>query len=302
VAKDILLSASTGTRRAMRQVILIHAHKDLEQLNALVGQLVDDEFLIYVNVDAKSAIDVAALHPAAQLVRPRIEIRWGEFSQVEATLHSMRQIVGQAGEFDKLVFVSAQDFPLLPNRRLKQELAALAGFELLDCVRVGPQGWPCAERYQYFHRSDGGALTLLARRAANRLMRVGGLRRGMVNGWQPWGGSSWWSISRDCASMIVRLVGADPAIARFFRTVACPDELFFQTVVMNSPFRERVLFDNFRYIEWTSAGARNPKVLDAGDFDRLRASGAHFCRKLDPAASVGLLPLLQRLHAGRERA
>jgi hypothetical protein len=286
----------------MRQVILIHAHKDLEQLNALVGQLVDDEFLIYVNVDAKSAIDVGALHPAACLVHPRIDIHWGQFSQVEATLHSLRQIVDQAGAFDKLVFISAQDFPLLPNRRLKQELAALAGRELLDCVPLGPQGWPCAERYQYFHRADGGALARLGCRVANRLMRLGGLRRGMVHGWQPWGGSSWWSISRSCARMIIRRVGADPAIARFFRTVACPDELFFQTLVMNSPFRQRVLFDNFRHIEWSSRGARNPKVLDVGDFDSLRSSRAHFCRKLDPAASARLLPLLRRLRASREPA
>jgi hypothetical protein len=283
----------------MQQVILIHAHKDLEQLNALVGQLVDDEFLIYVNVDAKSAIDVGALHPAARLVRPRIDIRWGQFSQVEATLHSLRQILAEAGDFDKLVFISAQDFPLLPNRRLKHELAALGGRELIDCVPLGPQGWACAGRYQYFHCGGRGALAL-ACRLANRLMRSSGVKRAMVNGWQPWGGSSWWTISRDCARMIVQRAGADPAIARFFRTVECPDELFFQTLVMNSPFRQRVLFDNFRHIAWTSPGARNPKVLDAGDFDQLRASPAHFCRKLDPAASAGLLPLLRRLRASRE--
>jgi hypothetical protein len=203
--------------------------------------------------------------------------------------------------FDKLVFISAQDFPLLPNRCRKQQLAALAGRELLDCVPLGAQGWACADRYQYFHAGAGAALAV-AWRAANRLMRLCGARRAMVNGWQPWGGSSWWSISRDCARMIVQQVGADPAIARFFRTVACPDELFFQTLVMNSPFRQRVQFDNFRHIEWSSAGARHPRLLDAGDFERLRASRAHFCRKLDPAASAALLPLLQRLRASREPA
>ena len=276
----------------MRQVILIHAHKDLGQLNTLVSQLLDDDFLIYVNVDAKSAIDVKGLHPAARLVLPRIAIDWGQFSQVEATLHSMRQVVFEAGAFDKLIFISAQDAPLLPNRRLKQELAALAGRELLDCVAVGPQGWDCAARYQYFHR---GAL---AWRAINRLMRAGGLRRAMVNGWQPWGGSSWWALSRGCVEAIVARVGADPAIVRFFRSVACPDELFFQTLVMNSPFRARVMPDNFRYIEWR--GARNPKVLDESDFAAISASRAHFCRKLDAAASAGLLPLLQRLRDSRE--
>jgi hypothetical protein len=286
----------------MRQVILIHAHKDLAQLNALVGQLLDDDFLIYVNVDAKSAIDVGALHPAARLVQPRIAVHWGDFSQVQATLHSMRQVVAEAGAFDKLMFVSAQDFPLLPNRRLKQDLAALAGYELLDCVAIGPQGWSCAERYQYFHvdGGGGGALAALGRRVANRAMRACGVTRPMVNGWQPWGGSSWWTLSRDCVRAIVGQVRDDPAIVRFFRHVSCPDELFFQTLVMNSPFRARVLSNNFRHIQWQCAGARNPKVLDQADFDIIRASGAHFCRKLDPAASAALLPLLHQLRASRE--
>jgi hypothetical protein len=282
----------------MRQVILIHAHKDLAQLNTLVEQLLDDEFLIYVNVDAKSQIDVRRIHPRALPVRRRIAIHWGAFSQVEATLNSMRQIVAEAGAFDKLLFISAQDFPLLPNQRLKDALAALAGSELLDCVPLGPQGWPCEQRYQYFH-GDGGVPSMLACRAASRLMRLAGLRRRMVHGWQAWGGSSWWSLSRACAQMIVRQAREDTAVVRFFRSVLCPDELFFQTVVMNSPFRERVLADNYRHIQWTGPGARNPKVLGVADFGAIRASPAHFCRKLDPVASAALLPLLVQLRHSR---
>lgn len=281
----------------MRQVILIHAHKDLAQLNALVDLLLDDEFLIYVNVDAKSAIDVAALHPAARLVHPRIAIHWGDFSQVEATLHSMRQVMAEAGAFDKLLFVSAQDFPLLSNRRLKQDLAALAGYELLDCVPIGPHGWQCAERYQFFHRDGGARLAMQACRLANRAMRAAGVTRAMINGWQPWGGSSWWTLSRACVAAIVGQVRDDRAIVRFFRSVSCADELFFQTLVMNSPFRARVLSNNFRHLQWQDGGARSPKVLDEDDFDAIRASGAHFCRKIDPSVSAALM---RRLRASLE--
>jgi hypothetical protein len=283
----------------MRQVILIHAHRDIAQLNALATQLLDDDFLIYVNVDAKSAIDITALHPALRLVHPRIDIHWGRFSQVEATLHSMRQVLAEAGAFDKLVFLSAQDAPLLPNRRLKHELAALRGRELLDCVPVGPHGWSCAARYQYFHA--GAGLAALASRAANRAMRACRLRRRMVHGWQPWAGSSWWALSRGCVEAIVARVAADPALGRFFRKVDCPDEMFFQTVVMNSPFREQVLHYHFRHIQWAAGSARSPKVLDAADFDAIAASPAHFCRKLDPAVSAALLPMLAGLRTSRER-
>jgi len=283
----------------LKQVILIHAHKDLQQLNALVDQLADEDFLIYVNIDRKSAIEVGSLHPAAQLVRQRIAIHWGDFSQVQATLNSLAEIVAAVPVFDKVLFVSAQDFPLLSNAQLKRELAKVAGQELLDHVPVGPEGWNCAHRYHYFYADGANPAAALACRLASRTMRALGLKRRMVNGYLPYGGSSWWALSRDCVRAILDLVAADPRVTRFFRTVSCPDELFFQTVVMNSRFGPKALSNNFRYIQWPESGARNPQVLAEGDFDRIRESGAHFCRKIDSAASAGLLPLLMRLKDGQ---
>ena len=99
----------------MKQVFLIQAHKDLGQLNALVEQLRDDDFLVYVNLDRKCDIDPAGVDPRARLVNKRIDVHWGAFSQVQATLNSLAQIVAEVPEFDKVLFLSAQDFPLLSN-------------------------------------------------------------------------------------------------------------------------------------------------------------------------------------------
>lgn len=286
----------------MKQVFLIHAHKDLDQLNALVGQLCDDEFEIFVNLDRKSGIDPGRLHPSARLVGKRIDVRWGGFSQVEATLNSLREIVAAVPAFDKVVFLSAQDFPLLPNPLLKQELARVRGKELLDSVRIGPGGWPVAFRYQYFYREGGARLERLACGLANRALRLAGRQRRMPAGLVAYGGSSWWALSRDCVVHILRQADTRPSVLRFFRTVLCPDEMFFQTLVMNSPFAARVLPQNFRYIQWPEHGARNPKVLDEADFDRIRQSDAHFCRKLDSQVSAALLPLLVQLKESRRAA
>jgi len=70
--------------------------------------------------------------------------------------------------------------------------------------------------------------------------------------------------------------------------VLCPDELFFQTLVMASPFAPRVLPRNYRYVQWPAGAARNPQVLVEDDCVRIRASGAHFCRKLEGVKSAGL--------------
>jgi hypothetical protein len=283
----------------MKQVFLIHAHKDLAQLNALVRQLRDDDFLIYVNVDRKSAISPAWVDAGARCVRQRIDVRWGGISQVEATLHSLRQILAEVPEFDKVIFLSAQDFPLLPNDRLKAELAALSDHELLDAMPLTEGGWPVAFRYQYFYREGGSRRERAACALANRVLRLCKRRRRMPAGLQAWGGSSWWALSRGCVQMVLERAGREPALLRFFANVLCPDEMFFQTLVMNSPWRERVLGENFRHIQWPEQGARNPKILDETDFDKIAAARAHFCRKLDSNSSAHLLPQLRSLLLSR---
>jgi hypothetical protein len=284
----------------MKQVFLIAAHKDPVQLNALVEQLRDDDFLIYVHLDAKGAIDPAGVHPAARLVGERVAVHWGCFSQVEATLGSLRQIVAEVPDFDKVLFLSAQDFPLLSNPALKAALDGLRGRELLDTVAIGsePGQWAADYRYRYFYRPDAASPLRLACALANRAMRACGIARRLPGGLVPYGGSSWWALSRDCVRALLARVEREPGLLRFFRSVSCPDEMFFQTLVMNSRFRERVLAENFRYIQWPEQGARNPKILDEHDFERIAASKAHFCRKIDSRASAGLLPRLAALRGG----
>jgi hypothetical protein len=279
------------------QVFLIQAHKDLDQLNALVEQLRDDDFRVYVNLDRKCALDPAAVHPFARQVRHRVDVHWGTFSQVQAVLNSLEQIVAEVPAFDKVSFLSAQDFPLLSNARLKDALAQHAGHELLDTVAIGaePGQWAADYRYRYFHRADGTRLARLACRIANRALRATGITRRLPGGMRPYGGSSWWALSQACVRDILARVAREPGLVRFFRNCACPDEMFFQTLVMNSPFASRVLGQNFRYVQWPEQGARNPKILDEGDFERIAASRAYFCRKIDSQASAGLMPRLRAL-------
>jgi len=286
----------------MKQVFLIGAHKDVGQLNALVEALCDPDFLVYVHLDSKSTIDPATLHPAAHLVSPRIDVRWGSYAQAEASLVALRQILREQPDFDKVTLLSAQDFPLLPNALLKREMARLQGHELLENAAIRPGAWNVGFRYQFFHREGGGQIERVACALANRVLRLTGRRRRMPDGFVPHGGSAWWALSRDCIAEVLRLIDTHPRVVRFLHSVQCVDEMLFHTFVMNSRFAGRVLSDNYRYVQWPEQGSRNPKVLDAGDFERIRASNAHFCRKLDSQASAELLPRLQQWKESRAAA
>ena len=283
----------------MQHVFLIHAHKDLDQLNELIGLLCDPDFLVYVHLDRNSALDPGALHPFARPVVPPVAVRWGTLSQVRASLASLRQILREAPAFDKLVFLSAQDFPLLPNAMLKRELARLRGSELIEATPIAPHGWGVMRRYQYFHCEGAGVLPRLGCAVANAVLRLLGRTRRFPDGLAPYGGSAWWTLSRECLVELLRLADAHPRLLRFCRSVRCPDELFFQTLVMHSRFAPQVVPDNFRYISWPDQHARNPKVLVEDDFEPICASQAHFCRKLDSAVSAGLARRILAWRDGR---
>ena len=273
----------------MKQAFLICAHQDMDQINRLVAQLCDPDFLVYVHLDRNSTLDPGRLHPQALPVRARVAVRWGHVSQVEATLASVRQILHEAPRFDKLLLLSAQDFPLLSNDGLKASLARMRGRELIETAPIAPDGWRVMHRYGYFHRAGASLAERLACAAANHALRLSGRTRRLPDGFTPFGGSCWWSLSRDCLGAVLQLADAHPRLLRFCRSVQSPDELYFQTLVMHTRFASRVLPDNFRYIEWPGGGACHPTLLDEGDLARIQASGAHFCRKLDSHASATLL-------------
>jgi hypothetical protein len=76
--------------------------------------------------------------------------------------------------------------------------------------------------------------------------------------------------------------------------------MFFQTLVMASPFAHRALASSYRYVQWPAGSSRNAQVLAEADVERIRASGAHFCRKLEGVRSATLRARLDACATARD--
>ena len=93
-------------------------------------------------------------------------------------------------------------------------------------------------------------------------------------------GSQWVSITNDFVNYILSK-GVD--ILFLYRKTTCCDEVFIQTLLLNSPFIENV-FDakrkncNLRLIDWTRG---KPYTWTIADVDELMCSDAIFARKFD---------------------
>ena len=94
-------------------------------------------------------------------------------------------------------------------------------------------------------------------------------------------GSGWLGMSSKCLSFILNYVDTHLDFYEAFEYALCGDELFIQTIVMNSPFRTNVSAKGIMYVNW-EADSSHPKLLDENDFEALKEAAKHnylFARK-----------------------
>lgn len=76
----------------------------------------------------------------------------------------------------------------------------------------------------------------------------------------------------------------------------CGEEVFFQTVLWNSSYREKIIKTNLRYVDWSVKAP--PKFLDESDYENIVKSNNVFCRKIDSLKSKALIDKLEKYVAG----
>lgn len=213
---------------------------------------------------------------------PRHVSHWAGFGHVRATLKGIDHFVSQPVPFDYAVLLTGQDYPLRSPAGIAAFLGGADGRSFMN-------HWPLP----FAPWGDRGGLDRIADWhliTYRRLHLALPLRRRLPLGLAPYGGGAYWCLEREVVDYVRGFIHANPSYLRFFEHVFVPDELFFQTIVMNSPLRNAVENENLRYIDWSREPA--PAVLNVYDFPKLIASGKLFARKFDMKIDVKVLDLL----------
>jgi hypothetical protein len=210
---------------------------------------------------------------------------WAGFGHVRATLKGLADVVEHAGPFDYVVLLTGQDYPLRSAPYIERFLGDAEG-------RTFMNHWPLPSA----HWEPRGGLNriedwhLITYR---RLHLALPLSRRLPGGLRPYGGGAYWCMSRQVAEYVHDFVQGNPAYVRFFKHVFVPDELFFQTIVLNSPLRETVVNDHLRFIDWSEEPG--PTILRIEHLPKLVASGKLFARKFDASVDSEILDALDRV-------
>lgn len=266
---------------------IVSAYKNLDQLARLAERLSTERSVVYIHVD-KMTDDAEYERLERTLAgRPRVQLlerhvcHWGGFGHVRATLKGIDALLASGSDFEHLVLLTGQDYPIKPAAEIERFFAEHRGTSFMAYKALPSESWSPRgglDRIEYRHWRWRGPHVRLP------------WKRRFPAGAAPYGGGAYWNLSRACVEHVARFVESRPDVVDFFRHVDIPDEVFFQTVLMNSELAGSVVNDNLRYIDWTR-GAR-PALLEARDLPALRASPKLFARKFDVCHDGEILDLV----------
>lgn len=292
------------------QGILITAYRDLEWVLDLIGRFDDGRFAVFVHVDRKTdraerqrfETACAELGCVAS-VRSDLVVNWGGFNHLKAALLLARQALSH--RVDYLHFITGQDYPVKPIDTIvatgATQVNYLHTFPLPSdrTWQADAGGLARVDRFRPYDRFD--YRTTYGYRAIKlfqRAQKILPVRRRLPD-LPLYGGSSYWSLTRDCVAYLLGYLDENPRLMRRFEHTFTPEEILPQTVLMNSSFASTIVNDNLRYLVWERRHGSKPAILDGSDFDDIVASSALFARKFERPRSGELLKRIDAEIHGR---
>jgi hypothetical protein len=253
---------------------LITAYGEFDHLTRLVGALDDEGVGFFIHVDAKSDMPEGLFAERDNVVLvPRRKVWWGGWSHVEAILLLMR--TAAQDDFDYCVLLSGSDYPIRSNEVIRRTLAQ--GGQFINAVEgfrpEKPEKRVRRYRFDGFDRRER-SLKSYFYRGVELALHVLGIHKRRYPFAKIWSGIVWSALSMDCVRYILKFVDDNPRFVSFFRTAQVPEEMFFHTIIGNSPFAGAIK-GSLTYMDWDNS-TDSPPFIDRRHLPKLALGRLHY--------------------------
>jgi hypothetical protein len=254
-------------------VYCILAHKNPQQLERLISKLSDGSARFVIHVDKKiNFTDFSFLSKKenVHIIEDTIISNWGEFSLIEATLKLIFYVRQCIKNYDRIVLLSGQDYPIKGSNYIKSFFQKHPNSIFMEYFEIPCLGW-----------RDGGV---------NRFPYFQGVR----NILKIYGGSQWWSMPAFAVDFLIDINASILNFNEYFKKVIIPEESYFQTLLLNSKHNKilkNLTNETLHYISW-STNSSHPDLLSLAYLEKMQQSSALFARKFDIAFDSDILDLI----------
>lgn len=296
-----------------RHAYLIMAHGEWEVLSVLLSLIDDARNDIFLHVDSKAGPLPALYQPrrAGFFLTDRHDVRWGDFSQVEAELCLLRA-ARQHGTYLYYHRLSGVCLPLRSQDFIHDFFARHAGREFVGFFPDTPYNRADIRRkvsryYVLMRWNMRCPFVPLYKRLPAQVVRHALLRlQDLLHTHRGWQlefrkAYNWASLTEAAVDYVLE---REPFIRRRFRHISCADELYLGSLLWSSPLRERI-YDpedatrgSLRLVDFERATPEarrqgQPYTWQDGDAAELLRSDCLFARKFSNKA-LGVVQAVAR--------
>lgn len=273
----------------MKQAILITAYKNFHHLIDIASYF-DDNFEVYIHIDKKIKVDSAIIKELTsihqvKLVSRKYKVNWGGINHLKCILH-LSETALKSKDVEFVHLISGHDYPIKDLNYFNNYCKENKNSNFLDHFTMPAKHWPHEgmDRLKYYNLYD----VLDAKKYRHYIFKLVDLQRKYkikrsISKKTPklYGGETWWSLNRETLVYVLNYTKASPYLIRRLKYSFCSEEIYFQTVIMNSIYAGSVVNDSLRYIDWTKRNDNFPANIDMSDLEKIKNSNKLFARKFE---------------------
>ncbi|MBW5397078.1 beta-1,6-N-acetylglucosaminyltransferase [Brachyspira pilosicoli] len=258
-----------------KNCILILAHKNHNQIMRLINHLKTD-FDLYVHIDKRNKLNIKSFDNVN--VYKKIKTYHGGVSLVIATLFLIKE--AYKNNYDRYIFISGQDVPLKTNKEIINFFDANKNKEYISYESINNSEAMYKEMSFRLNSYNFGKLYRLIfhRNIRELLSNFPLIKRTTPE--NIYYGSQWWNLTNNAIKYILDYTKQNPNFLKRFNYTWGSDEFYFQSILLNSEFKDNCINDCLRYLIW---GVGTPINFTIKDYDDIKnnINNNIFSRKFD---------------------
>lgn len=258
-----------------KNCILILAHKNHNQIMRLINHLKTD-FDLYVHIDKRNKLNIKSFDNVN--VYKEFKTYHGGVSLVIATLFLIEE--AYKNNYDRYIFISGQDVPLKTNKEIINFFDTNKNKEYISYESINNSEAMYKEMSFRLNSYNFGKLYRLIfhRNIRELLSNFPLIKRTTPE--NIYYGSQWWNLTNNAIKYILDYTKQNPNFLKRFNYTWGSDEFYFQSILLNSEFKDNCINDCLRYLIW---GVGTPINFQMKDYENIKnnINNNIFARKFD---------------------
>ncbi len=306
----------------MKVVYFIQSHKNPEQICRLVKVIKKSSphSLVLISHDFSCCeLDLTNLKQfiGIELIKRNKSARRGDNSVLEIYLDAINWLYEHNYDFDWLICLSGQDYPIQPIPQIEAFLTTTKYDGFINYWDVLSEESPWgkeAGRKRFFAQYI--CLPQWSKWWLRKVSRIEpfipflkiqwrfaliGLEAKSVpfnDNFKCYGGWYWNTLSRRCVDFLRNYLEEHPELLKFYQKTLAPEESLVATVLLNSN-QFNICNDCLRYLDFSSDRFGYAQSLTEDDYGKIVGGNFHFARKFEPKPDNKILDLLDELLDGK---